>query len=72
MIPQLSEQELLRRESLQKLIELGIEPFPAAQFDITATAADIKENYKEEILEDYDDLEQDDILATLAYTIEPT
>jgi lysyl-tRNA synthetase, class II len=52
MVQQLSEQELLRRESLQKLIELGIDPFPAEQFDITATAADIKANYKEEILED--------------------
>ncbi len=52
MVQQLSEQELLRRESLQKLIELGIDPFPAEQFDITATAADIKVNYKEEILED--------------------
>ncbi len=49
---QLSEQELLRRESLQKLIELGIDPFPAELFDVNATASDIKANYKEEVLED--------------------
>ena len=48
----LSEQEIGRRESLQKIREMGIDPYPAEQFDVTAFAADIKENYKEEILDD--------------------
>jgi lysyl-tRNA synthetase class 2 len=48
----MTEQELLRRESLAKLRELGIEPYPAEMFDITATAADIVAHYQEEILED--------------------
>ena len=30
----LSEQEKVRRESLQKLRELGIEPYPAEMFDV--------------------------------------
>lgn len=48
----MTEQELLRRESLQKLRELGIEPYPAEIFEVTAFAADIVANYKEEVLED--------------------
>ena len=48
----LSEQELVRRESLQKIREMGIDPYPAQQFDVTAFAADIKANYQEEVLED--------------------
>ncbi len=42
----LSEQEIVRRESLKKLRELGIEPYPAESFDVTATSRDIKENYE--------------------------
>ncbi|MBX2892364.1 MAG: lysine--tRNA ligase [Saprospiraceae bacterium] len=48
----MTEQELLRRESLQKLRELGIEPYPAEMFEVTHHAADIVANYQEEILED--------------------
>jgi len=48
----MTEQELLRRESLQKLRELGIDPYPAEMFDVTAFAADIAANYQEEVLED--------------------
>ncbi len=49
---QLSEQEIVRRESLAKLREMGVEPYPAAQFIISASAEEIKANYKEEVLED--------------------
>lgn len=52
MSHQLSEQEIVRRESLQKIREMGVDPYPAAQFDVTAFAADIKANYQEEVLED--------------------
>ncbi|MFN0215644.1 MAG: lysine--tRNA ligase [Saprospiraceae bacterium] len=48
----MTEQELLRRESLAKLREFGIDPFPAEMFDVTAYAQDITANYQEEILED--------------------
>lgn len=43
----LSEQELVRRENLQKILDLGIEAYPAALYDVKNNAADIKENYKE-------------------------
>ncbi|WP_167614462.1 lysine--tRNA ligase [Maribellus sediminis] len=45
---ELSEQEIIRRNSLQKMRELGIEPYPAAQFHVNTTSVEIKENYKEE------------------------
>jgi lysyl-tRNA synthetase, class II len=48
----MTEQELLRRESLEKLRELGIDPYPAEQFSVSAFAADIVANYREEVLED--------------------
>ncbi|MBP7273425.1 MAG: lysine--tRNA ligase, partial [Saprospiraceae bacterium] len=41
----LSEQEILRRESLAALNELGIDPFPAATWEVTAYANDIKNNF---------------------------
>lgn len=44
----LSEQELIRREKLQQLVELGIDPFPAALYPVNSTAAYIKGNYKGE------------------------
>jgi lysyl-tRNA synthetase class 2 len=43
----LSEQELVRREALNKLRALGIEPYPAAQFPVTHTAAEVKEVFKD-------------------------
>lgn len=45
---QLSEQELIRRENLEKLREMGINPYPAEQVSVTATAAQIKADYQEE------------------------
>ncbi len=48
MAIELSEQEQLRRQSLTALRELGIEPYPAARYDVTATAAEIAANYDEE------------------------
>ncbi|WP_342328414.1 lysine--tRNA ligase [Pedobacter sp. FW305-3-2-15-E-R2A2] len=42
----LSEQELLRRNSLNQLRELGIDPYPAEAFEINANAADILANYE--------------------------
>lgn len=45
--PELSEQEILRRESLQKLRDLGIDPYPAALYPVDAFAADIKQNFED-------------------------
>src|SRR5471030_418477 len=42
----LSEQEILRRESLQQLRDLGINPYPAEAFDVTAFAQEIADNFE--------------------------
>ena len=42
---ELSEQEQIRRESLAKLRELGIEPYPAAEYPVNASAAEILAGY---------------------------
>ncbi|MAX05075.1 MAG: lysine--tRNA ligase [Flavobacteriales bacterium] len=44
---ELSEQEIIRRESLQKLKELGIDPYPSAIFEVNTTSKKIIENYKD-------------------------
>ena len=44
---QLSEQELVRREKLEKLRALGINPYPADLYTVTHTSSKIKDNYKE-------------------------
>jgi lysyl-tRNA synthetase class 2 len=46
----LSEQELLRRQKLNELRELGIDPFPPEEFKVNATAADIRDNYERDKL----------------------
>ena len=43
----LSEQEIQRRESLNKIIEMGINPFPAETYPISISATEIKENFEE-------------------------
>jgi len=43
----LSEQEKVRRESLQKLIDLGINPYPADQYHVNAMSDEVKDNYQE-------------------------
>nr|WP_319510651.1 lysine--tRNA ligase [uncultured Draconibacterium sp.] len=45
---ELSEQEIIRRNSLQKMRELGIDPYPAAQYHVNTNTKDIKQNFKEE------------------------
>jgi lysyl-tRNA synthetase class 2 len=44
----LSEQEIQRRESLNQLRQLGINPYPAESYDINANAADILANYEKD------------------------
>ena len=43
----LSEQEIGRRESLQKLRDLGIDPYPAAAYDVSIYSKDCKAHYEE-------------------------
>ena len=44
---QLSEQEVIRREKLGKLREMGIDPYPAALYPVDSTSKKAKENYEE-------------------------
>ncbi len=44
---ELSEQEIQRRESLKKLREMGIEPYPADLYPVTDYAAGIKEKFED-------------------------
>ena len=42
----LSEQELIRREKLNKLTAMGINAFPADEYTISDTTKSIKENFE--------------------------
>ena len=47
-ILELSEQEIVRRQSLQTFREMGIDPYPAAEFPTNAFSTDIKAEFKDE------------------------
>lgn len=44
----LSEQEQIRREALQELRKLGIDPYPASTFEVNSTAAEILKNFPQD------------------------
>ena len=48
---QLSEQEIIRRQSLKELEKLGINPYPAELFEINVSAANIHEHYTNQKIE---------------------
>lgn len=45
---ELSEQEIVRRNSLETLRTMGVEPYPAAEFPVTGHSAEIKANFKDD------------------------
>ncbi|MDE6795005.1 MAG: lysine--tRNA ligase [Muribaculaceae bacterium] len=45
---ELSEQEIVRRKSMQALRDRGIEPYPAAEYKVTGHSVEIKENFKDD------------------------
>ncbi|MFV0537833.1 MAG: OB-fold nucleic acid binding domain-containing protein, partial [Dysgonomonas sp.] len=47
-ILELSEQEIIRRQSLDELRALGVDPYPAALYDVNAYSDEIKENFKDD------------------------
>lgn len=47
-ILELSEQEIIRRNSLQSLRDMGIEPYPAAEFVVTGHSDEIKAGFSDE------------------------
>ena len=42
---ELSEQEIVRRQNMQALRDMGIEPYPAAEFPVTAWSTDIVKDF---------------------------
>ena len=44
---ELSEQEKVRREKLQAIRDLGIDPYPAALFPVDNDSQSIKDNFEE-------------------------
>lgn len=53
MSTELSEQEVIRRNKLEEIVKLGIDPYPAALYEVNATAKDILENFTPEKAESY-------------------
>ena len=47
-ILELSEQEIIRRDSLNQLREMGIEPYPAEEFHVSTYSTEIKESFKDD------------------------
>jgi len=47
-ILELSEQEIIRRQSLQELRDMGINPYPAAEYPTNAYSTDIRAEFKDE------------------------
>lgn len=46
ILEELSEQEIIRRQSLDELRNLGIDPYPAAMYPVTHTTEDIISNFE--------------------------
>jgi lysyl-tRNA synthetase class 2 len=46
---ELSEQEIVRRQSLQELRNMGIDPYPAAEYPTNAFSTDIKAEFKDDV-----------------------
>ena len=47
-IMELSEQEIVRRNSLQTMRDMGIDPYPAAEYPVSGYSTDIKSEFKDE------------------------
>lgn len=47
-ILELSEQEVVRRNSLDEMRKMGIEPYPAAEYKVTGFSTEIKESFEDE------------------------
>ena len=46
--PHISEQEQIRRQALKELENLGVDPYPAAEFPVDTTALEILQGYDQE------------------------
>ncbi|HUX84544.1 MAG TPA: lysine--tRNA ligase [Chitinophagaceae bacterium] len=55
MSEKFSEQQIIRREKLKQLLDLGIDPYPAPSFPVNAHAADIKSRFTQENKDQFTD-----------------
>ena len=53
---QLSEQEIIRREKLQELQKLGVDPYPAPEYPVNAYSTEIKAGFSEDTKDQYQDV----------------
>ena len=53
---QLSEQEIIRREKLEELRKLGIDPYPAPLYPVNNYSTEIKAAFSDEKVEDFTDV----------------
>ena len=56
MSTQLSEQEQIRRDNLQSIIDLGINPFPSELFPVNVKTSEVRANFTEENQEGYQEV----------------
>lgn len=56
MSVELTEQELLRRTKLEEIVKMGVDPYPAALYEINATAKGILENFTPEKADEYNQI----------------
>ena len=47
----MTEQEIIRRDALKKIMEMGINPYPADLFEVNVSAKEIHDNYEREKLD---------------------
>lgn len=52
----LTEQEQVRRNALRQLEELGIDPYPADEYEITTSSEEIKKNFSEETKDKFENI----------------
>jgi len=53
---QLSEQEQIRRDNLQSIIDLGIKPFPSESFPVNVKASELRANFTQDKQEGYQEV----------------
>lgn len=51
---QLSDQDMVRRESLKAIREMGIDPYPHKAFEVNAYSQDIKDQFEDDKAEEFD------------------
>jgi len=55
-IMQLSDQDIVRRESLKAIRDMGIEPYPHEAFEVNTFSADIKESFEDDKAGEFENL----------------